>query len=126
MKRLLIAFLLGACLSTPGVAEDAVPPTSRFSQTELLKNWALTVCLGSVVRDDADKRDAGVSATAYFQFSHVAVENFAELRKLALQYAGRKYSGSVPGDYNIMKCIDLFHSKELDGMARRLVRKTVP
>jgi len=123
MRRITIALLLTATLSAPGWAEDPAPATSRYRQKELLKNWALTVCLGNVVKDDADKHDAGVSANAYFQFSHVRVEDFAELRKLALQYASRKYSGSVPGDYNIMKCIDLFHSSELDHLATTLLRK---
>jgi len=98
-------------------------PTQRFSQKELLKNWALTICLANTVKDDADKHDAKVTASAYFEFSRLPVEDLDPLRQLAIKYASQKYSGSVPGDYNIMKCIDLFYSTELDRLATKLIRK---
>ena len=99
--------------------------TSTYSQKTLLKNWALAVCLASISKDADAKEDAAVTASAYLEFGRQPIEAYDQLSALAERYAKRKYGGSVPGEFNTMKCIDLFHSKELDTLAGRL-SKTRP
>lgn len=99
-------------------------PLERFTQRELLKNWALSVCLAGIAKDPADRDDANATAAGYLEFGRQPIETYAELRALALEFASRKYSakpeiGEVPSELNTMKCIDLFHSKELDKLVRR-------
>jgi hypothetical protein len=55
-------------------------------------------------------------------FGHQGIAAYDKLRQLALKYAGLKYGGSIPGDFNIMKCIDLYHSAELDRLAAKLAQ----
>ncbi|MDR2991707.1 MAG: type VI secretion system amidase immunity protein Tai4 [Burkholderiaceae bacterium] len=122
---LALTFITGAGLITSAWAAEPLPATQRYSQKGLLKNWALTVCLGSVVNDSRDKHDADASASAYREFGHQGIEAYDQLRQLALKYAALKYSGAIPGDFNIMKCIDLYHSDELDRLATRLVKASI-
>lgn len=79
----------------------------------------MSVCLAYVATDQAARDDANASASAYMEFGRQDVAAYDALRALAQRYAKRTYSGSVPGQFNTMKCIDLFHSAEL----RRLVVK---
>lgn len=103
-------------------ARDGAPMTASYSQKDLLKNWALSTCLATVATDPALRADANATASAYMEFGHQAPEAYAALRELAENYAARRYSGSVEGRFDTMKCIDLFHSRELNSLATRLAK----
>lgn len=94
--------------------------TEEYSQKTLLKNWALSVCLGMVSNVAETRADANATASAYLEYGRQPLEAYDEVRKLAEGYAGRKYGGSVKSEFNTMKCIDLFHSKELDEITDKL------
>lgn len=96
--------------------------TEKYSQKTLLKNWALSVCLAKISKDPEAKNDANATASAYLEFGHQRIESYDALRNLAERYATRRYGGSIKSEFNTMKCIDLFHSKELDDLARRYTR----
>ncbi|WP_199779085.1 T6SS amidase immunity protein Tai4 family protein [Burkholderia sp. BE12] len=103
-------------------APDSRSPGERYSQKTLLKNWALSVCLAQVAHSVRDRDDANAAASAYLEFGHPPIEAYDALRALARRYATRTYSGSIPASFNTMKCIDLFHSRELDMLADRLAK----
>lgn len=98
----------------------AQPMTAKYDQKTLLKNWALSVCLAQVAQDPKTAEDAGVSASGYMEFGKQGIEAYDDLRKLVNKYKNLQYDGSVKSQYNTMKCIDLFHSKELDKLATKL------
>jgi hypothetical protein len=121
-KLLLPVFLLVAADATAAEVYDD-PGAARYSQKLLLKNWALSACLSIVATDDVARADANATAGAYLEYGHQPIEAYEELRKLAEQFAGRQYSGSVPSRFNTMKCIDLFHSRALDRLTAKWLRK---
>jgi Type VI secretion system (T6SS), amidase immunity protein len=94
--------------------------TEKYSQKVLLKNWALSVCLAKISKDEHTRNDANATASAYLEFGRQPIEAYESLRVLADQYAGRKYAGSIKSEFNTMKCIDLFHSEELEALTRKL------
>jgi hypothetical protein len=98
-------------------------PIETYSQRILLKNWALSVCFAQIAKDDGTAEDAGLTASAYVEFAHQGEEAYDQLRKLVDKYKNLEYAGSVKSNYNTMKCIDLFHSKELDRLVTKLVRQ---
>lgn len=103
-------------------AADPIPRTAKYSQKILLKNWALSRCLGQAYGVKAAQDDAYRTAGAYLEFSIVPVERFDSLSALVDKYLRADYRGSQEGSFNTMKCIDLFHSRELDRLAASLVR----
>lgn len=99
-------------------------PVYGYSQKTLLKNWALTVCFARISPDDAAKTDASATASAYLEFGKQPPEAYDELRALVGKYVGMKYGGhETKAEFNTMKCIDLFHSKELDRVATKWAGK---
>ena len=115
----LTLFAFAACASdgTP----DSRPMTARYSQPELLRNWALSACLATVAKDAADRNDANATASAYLEFGEQPIEAYEALMALVNTYASRRYSGSVPSEFNTMKCIDLYHSEALGRLVAKLV-----
>jgi hypothetical protein len=106
-------------LTQPAISQDEA---KHYSQKTLLKNWALSRCLGQVYADAKTKADANATAGAYLEFGHQPIEAYDALSALVTKYVNRQYGSSVGSDLNTMKCIDLFHSKELDALARRLTK----
>lgn len=102
-------------------------PIATYSQQLLLKNWALSICLANISSDEKAIKDASATASAYLEFGKQDLEAYDELRVLVKKYANLKYGakpdlGQPPPELNTMKCIDLFHSKELDALTRRLAK----
>lgn len=104
-------------------AVEPAPATARYSHKSLLKNWALSRCLGQAYGVKTVEEDAYRTAGAYFEFSRLPVERFDSLSALVEKYLRADYRGSIEGSYNTMKCIDLFHSRELDRLSERLARR---
>jgi hypothetical protein len=96
--------------------------TGKYSQKMLLKNWALSRCLGQVYADEKTKEDANATAGAYLEFGRQPIESYEALSGLIDEYANRKYAGSIQSDFNTMKCIDLFNSEELEKLVSKLSR----
>jgi hypothetical protein len=96
--------------------------TSKYSQKMLLKNWALSRCLGQVYADEKTKEDANATAGAYLEFGRQPIESYEALSRLVDEYANRKYAGSIQSDFNTMKCIDLFNSEKLEKLVSKLSR----
>jgi hypothetical protein len=119
MKKSLLA--LAALASLPLVQAATAPSeasaTATYSQKTLLKNWALSVCLAKVAKNAEFKDDANATAGAYMEFGKQPIEAYDALRALADRYAQRQYSGAVQSEFDTMKCIDLWHSKELEALA---------
>lgn len=94
-------------------------PAPKYSQKTLLKNWALSRCLGQVYLNGKPAEDANASASAYLEFGRQPIQAYEAVRVIVDKYANKKYAGSVRSEFNTMKCIDLFHSKELDVLSSK-------
>lgn len=106
-------------LTQPAISQDEA---RHYSQKTLLKSWALSRCLGQVYADAKIKEDANATAGAYLEFGHQPIEAYDALSTLVTKFVNRKYASTVGSDLNTMKCIDLFHSKELDALTSRLAK----
>lgn len=115
------AMLLGTLVVVAATTVQAqpLPQTSKYTQKTLLKNWALSICLAQVAQDERTAKDAGSTAGAYLEFGKQDLAVYDELRALVAKYVDLKYGGSVQSEFNTMKCIDLFHSKELDRLTTK-------
>lgn len=112
--------LFGCACLLMAMQTCAEPATERYSQVELLKNWALSHCLAQVAKDADTKADADATASAYLEFGRQPLEAYEALGQLTSTYTGRIYSGTVESEFNTMKCIDLFHSSELNRLVKKL------
>jgi hypothetical protein len=134
MKK--IAFLLLSVLLCGGAFADespdavsvyARPRIQSYSQHELLKNWALSLCFAKIAKDDETRHDASHTAGAYLEFGILGLEAYEEIDALVKKYLAMKYGvkppelGVKPVELNTMKCIDLFHSAELEALVGRLL-----
>lgn len=119
--RLLVLSICGLQVYHSSYAYDEL--TTKYSQSELLTNWALSHCLSIVYKDDAIKDDASATASAYLEYGKQPVEIYHEIDRIAKKYVGLKYGGSISSDFATMKCIDFIHGKELRNLIERSVKE---
>lgn len=119
---ILIVFGQNGQAQAHAVEQGQAYPVYSYSQKTLLKNWVLSRCLGRVATDEKSRGDAYATASAYLEFGHQGMDVYKKLDVLIDKYAGKSYHGSIQSDFNTMKCIDLFHSKELDQVVNKATR----
>ncbi|SMC20163.1 Type VI secretion system (T6SS), amidase immunity protein [Andreprevotia lacus DSM 23236] len=122
--------LLAALLLLPALAHAAsasaerdygMPLTDRYSQTELLKNYALAHCIGRITTDPHLQAEAGHAMWAFLDYGNQGLEAYARLRRETARALSVQASGSIPGDFTVNQCIDYYHSKALARLVHRLV-----
>lgn len=112
--RLALILSLSVCLVQQASAHMSL--TEHYSQEMLLKNWALSRCLAKTYDNEKVRDDANATASAYLEYGKQSIETYNQLDELVDKYVNLAYGGSVKSDFNTMKCIDLYHSKELQKM----------
>jgi len=119
--RIVAVFALLAA-STP---VDAVADEVRvaYSPVEYLKNFALSVCLSDGYTAKDVVKDSLAAAGAYSELGSLPFEAYENTETLAKQFLAKNYNSISGEQLTLMKCIDLFHSKELDRLARKYYGK---
>jgi Type VI secretion system (T6SS), amidase immunity protein len=111
------------------LARAAVPPDSskpevpKYSQVELLRNYAMARCLSQAFPGSALEPDATASAAGYLERGSVNADAYIEIAKLADTFLARKYPSQSAQPLQTMKCIDLFQSKDLNLVVKRFAAK---
>lgn len=118
MRWRLCALLVAA----PGMAVEAAPVRSRAAltaQQELLRDWALMRCVtkGFGLHTPTGQ-DAARSAAAVLERGDYGIDSYNRLDVLVGHHLAKVYGGSTGGTYTTLKCVDLYHSPDLDRAVR--------
>lgn len=108
----MICGFLGLALASPAFS------ATTANAIMLRKDWAFARCLAKTAQGQAAGDDAARSAAALLEHGRGGMEIYERLETLAVRYASRAYAGSGGGSYGTLKCLDLYHSRELDRAAR--------
>jgi len=94
-----------------------------YSATEYLKNFALSVCLADGYASGEAHRDSLAAAGGYSELGSLPLEAYEEAEALAKQFLAKRYESASGGKLTLMKCIDLFHSRDLRRIAMKYSRR---
>lgn len=120
-----IAFLAAPLMAdvAVGVAAKAAEARVAYSPVQYLKNFALSVCIAEGFQSDEVKKEANAAAGGYLELGRFPFESHEEAAALAKKFLAKEYLSIHGQKLTVMKCIDLFHSRELDRLARKYSRK---
>ncbi len=114
-----IAFLAGPLII------DALADNLRveYSPVQYLKNFALSTCIAQGYKSDDVMKDSSAAASGYLELGSFPVEAYTEAPSLGKKFLAKEYQGKHGEKLILMKCIDLFNSKELEQLARKYNKK---
>ncbi|VWC55963.1 hypothetical protein BLA18112_00277 [Burkholderia lata] len=134
MRRAWIAVVLACIALQPAMvsAKDAAkasPEAGSRTYIQNFKDMALAECLATAYkREPGVSKDIGSSTSALRDWTYYDMDRAPDIiHALVAKYLARDYRNPVVesevGDvkFDFLKCIDLYHGKELDAVAKRLV-----
>ncbi len=88
-----------------------------------LKSYALTICLARGFPDNkALTTETHAAARAYIDFGKFGIDAYNEAAALAHRFVAQHYESEHGEKLTVLKCLDLFHSKELATLAQKYHR----
>lgn len=126
MKIVHIFSTLALCLTLTAIAgESTVTATSR-TNAENYKDRALASCIASAYNGSPAGEDADITTSVFLEFTDYDDEKGnPAVDQLVEKYLRRDYSNPVEGyagaKFALLKCIDMYHSRELEEQVRKYV-----
>jgi hypothetical protein len=119
------AALVAVALIVAPLSAGAKDTHARFeySPIQYLKNFALSTCIADGYRSEEVAKDSSAAAGGYLELGRLPIEAYEAAASLGKQFLARDYQSASGEKLTLMKCIDFFHSKELDRLARKYGRK---
>lgn len=132
LSALRLAVIVSTFLSLPAhaSARDITSPqavTRTYAQN--YKDMVLATCLTQAYRNETSvATDAGSSISALRDWTYFDMDQSPDaVKSLVSSYLARDYSNPLVESeikgvrFDFLKCMDLYHSKALDDLAKRLV-----
>ena len=95
----------------------------KYSPIQYLKNFALSTCIADGYKSDEVVKDSTAAAGGYLELGSLPFEAYEEATLLGKKFLAKEYQSISGAKLTLMKCIDLFHSKELDQLAKKYSKK---
>ena len=94
-----------------------------YSPEQYIKNYALSTCISQGYNTREGKNDAAAAARGYLEFGDYSLAAHTAVRKLGEEYLAKHY-GSQSGEPMVLaKCVDFYHSPELDKLIKHFKGK---
>lgn len=117
IKIMSIIFLLLTLLSSQARAKE------QYTPELYLKNYALSVCIAKGYKTKEVKDDASAAARGYLEFGDYSLAAHSAVRKMAEQLLVKNYASQSGEPITLAKCIDFYHSVELDNIIKQFKGK---
>ncbi|WP_026603550.1 type VI secretion system amidase immunity protein Tai4 [Methylomonas sp. 11b] len=112
------------CYSLTAIADSNA--ATRRSNAENYKDRALAACLSTAYKDSPAGEDADITKSAFLEWTYYNDDKGnPAIDQLVEKYLHRDYSNPVEGyagaKFNLLKCLDMYHSQELDAQVHKYV-----
>lgn len=110
------------CFSLALVAMNCHGDTTtrkHYTPVQYLKNYALSSCIADGYQSKEVVNDAVAAANGYKELGSLDIDAYNEAAVLGKVFLSKNYMSQSGENLIIMKCIDFFHSEELDRLARK-------
>jgi len=98
---------------------DTAARRTHYSPSQYLKNYALSSCIADGYKSKEVVNDAVAAANGYKGLGSLDIDAYNEAAVLGREFLDKDYMSQSGEKLVLMKCIDFYHSKELDLLARK-------
>ncbi|NHZ91741.1 hypothetical protein F2P45_22435 [Massilia sp. CCM 8733] len=118
------ALLLSFCLPSIAGTSNVMAPSR--TNAENYKDRALAACISNAYKGSPAGDDASVTTSVFLEWTYYDFDKGnPATERLAEQYLRRDYTNPfeayVGAEFKLLKCLDMFHSKELNEQVRQYV-----
>lgn len=98
--------------------------TSKYSPKEFFKNYALSTCIADGFESKDVVSEAAAAARGYLELGEYPLEAHTEATILGRQFLRKEFKSKSGAKLTLMKCIDFYHSQELEELAKKYQNKS--
>ncbi|KGT95213.1 type VI secretion protein [Erwinia typographi] len=95
----------------------------EYTPEQYLKNYALSTCVSDGYSSKEVKNDAAAAARGYVEFGDYSLSAHTAVRTLGRKFLSEKYTSQYGESMILAKCIDFYHSNELDELVKKFQGK---
>lgn len=112
-------------VSNFALAQSSAQSTRKeYTPVQYFKNYALSTCIAYGFRSEkTTAEEASAAAGGYLELGTLPWDAHTEAALLGRKFLAREYRSMSSEKLTLMKCIDFYHSKELDRLARKYIGK---
>ncbi|ATZ10505.1 T6SS amidase immunity protein Tai4 family protein [Erwinia amylovora] len=96
---------------------------NKYSPQTNLKNYALSSCISQGYQSKEVKEDAAAAARGYLEFGDYSLAAHTAVRKLGKAFLAKEYTSQSGEPMTLVKCIDFYHSGQLDKLVKEFKGK---
>lgn len=112
--------LVASVMASSACAQQA---RTKYTPAQYFKNYALSTCIADGYQSEQVEKDAAAAARGYLELGDFPLEAHTEATQLGRKFLAKDYPSMSGEKLVLMKCIDFYHSKELDQLARKYAGK---
>lgn len=98
--------------------------TSKYSPKEFFKNYALSTCIADGFESKDVVSEAAAAARGYLELGEYPLDAHTEATILGRQFLRKEFKSKSGAKLTLMKCIDFYHSQELEELAKKYQNKS--
>jgi hypothetical protein len=121
--KLIPVFVYAVCIASSTCYGDTTVNRRHYSPIQYLKNYALSSCIADGYQSKGAVNDAIATANGYKELGSLDIEAYNKAAILGREFLARKYMSQSGEKLVLMKCIDFYHSKELNILARKYAKR---
>jgi len=97
--------------------------SKKYSAKEYFKNYALSACISDGFEAKEIHSDAAAAARGYLELGEYPLEAHTEATLLGREFLEKEYKSHTGESLTLMKCIDFYHSNELENITAKYETK---
>ena len=116
--------ILSLCSAMAYAGTDQVTAITRNNATNF-RDRTLAYCIAQAYKGSRAGQDAMKTGGVFLDWTYYDLDANPEIDVLVARFLGRDYSTPVEGyadtEFSLLKCIDMYHSPELDALIQKYV-----
>ncbi|CCG88431.1 T6SS amidase immunity protein Tai4 family protein [Erwinia piriflorinigrans] len=96
---------------------------NKYNPQTNLKKYALSTCLSQGYQSKEIKEDAAAAARGYLEFGDYSLAAHTAVSKLGKVFLAKQYGSQSGAPMTLAKCIDFYHSQQLDNLVKEFKGK---
>ncbi|CAO95668.1 T6SS amidase immunity protein Tai4 family protein [Erwinia tasmaniensis] len=96
---------------------------AAYTPSQYLKNYALSTCISQGYQSKEVKEDAAAAARGYLEFGDYSLAAHTAVRNLGKAFLAKEYTSQSGQPMTLAKCIDFYHSEQLDKLVKQFKGK---
>ncbi|MEY4582957.1 MAG: hypothetical protein RL701_7660 [Pseudomonadota bacterium] len=118
-KSIIPAAFAALLISCAGQNKPSAHADTALVEERLLTKYAISQCIARGYPTETIATDANAAAGGYLEHGNLEVDAYGEAVALAERALARVYKGQHGESLNVMKCLDLLGSRDLEQLTQR-------